>query len=148
MAKPGLSWGGIGLRLVAALLLVYATYNPQGISFFHWAIQPKTGETGIAGILHGFTPLKAFAGLALIAAWVVFLQAAQRSLGAGGAILVVGLFACTIWAMIYYGMISPTSSKAIAHMILIAVSLVLAIGMSWSNISRRLSGQQDTDNVG
>ena len=148
MAKPGLSWGGIGLRLVAALLLVYATYNPQGISFFHWAIQPKTGETGIAGILHGFTPLKAFAGLALIAAWVVFLQAAQRSLGAGGAILVVGLFACTIWAMIYYGMISPTSSKAIAHMILIAVSLVLAIGMSWSHISRRLSGQQDTDNVG
>ena len=148
MAKPGLSWGGIGLRLVAALLLVYATYNPQGISFFHWAIQPKTGETGIAGILHGFTPLKAFAGLALIAAWVVFLQAAQRSLGAGGAILVVGLFACTIWAMIYYGMISPTSSKAIAHMILIAVSLVLAIGMSWSHITRRLSGQQDTDNVG
>ena len=148
MAKTGLSWGGIGLRLVAALLLVYATYNPQGISFFHWAIQPKTGETGIAGILHGFTPLKAFAGLALIAAWVVFLQAAQRSLGAGGAILVVGLFACTIWAMIYYGMISPTSSKAIAHMILIAVSLVLAIGMSWSHISRGLSGQQDTDNVG
>ena len=148
MAKTGLSWGGIGLRLVAALLLVYATYNPQGISFFHWAIQPKTGETGIAGILHGFTPLKAVAGLALIAAWVVFMQAAQRSLGAGGAILVVGLFACTIWAMIYYGMISPTSSKAIAHMILIAVSLVLAIGMSWSHISRGLSGQQDTDNVG
>ena len=125
-----------------------SAYSSQGLSFFHWAIQPKTGETGIAGILHGFTPLKAFAGLALIAAWVVFLQAAQRSLGVGGAILVVGLFACTIWAMIYYGMISPTSSKAIAHMILIAVSLVLAIGMSWSHISRGLSGQQDTDNVG
>ncbi|MEO8633969.1 MAG: DUF6524 family protein [Gemmatimonadales bacterium] len=148
MAKADLSWGGILLRLVAALVLVYATYNPQGVSYFHWAIQAKTGETGLGGILHGFTPLKAFAGLVLVAAWVVFLQAAQRSLGAGGAILVVGLFACTIWAMIYYGVISPTSSKAIANLILIAVSLVLAIGMSWSHISRRLSGQMDTDNVG
>ena len=148
MAKEGLSWGGIALRLLGALVLVYATYNPQGISFFHWAIAPRAGESGLTGILHGFTPIKAFAGLALVAAWVVFLQAARRSLGAGGAILVVGLFGCTIWATIYYGMISPTSSKAIAHLILVAVSLVLAIGMSWSHISRRLSGQMDTDNVG
>ena len=50
--------------------------------------------------------------------------------------------------MIYYGIISPTSSKAIAHLILIAVSLVLSIGLSWSHITQRLSGQADTDNVG
>ena len=81
---------------------------------------------------HGFTPLKAFAGLGLLAAWVVFLQATRRSLGAGGALLVLALFGCTIWAMVYYGVLSPTSSKAIAHLILIAVALVLAIGVSWS----------------
>ena len=41
-----------------------------------------------------------------------------------------------------------TSSRAIAHLVLIAVSLVLAIGMSWSHVSRKMSGQMDTDNVG
>lgn len=147
MALNGLSWRGFLLRLAGALLLVYATYNPERFSYFHWAIEPRPGEAGLSGILHGFTPLKAFAGLGLLALWVVFLQATRRSLGAGGALLVVALFGCTIWAMIYYGMISPTSSKAIAHLILLAVSLVLAIGMSWSHITRRLSGQLDTDTV-
>ncbi len=148
MASRDISWSGILLRLVGALVLVYATYNPERVSFYHWLVQPRPGETGATGLLHGFTPLKAFAGLALLAAWVVFLQATRRSLGTGGALLVVALFGCTIWALIYYGAISPTSSRAIAHLVLIAVSLVLAIGMSWSLISRRLTGQVDTDTVG
>jgi len=147
MASDGFSWSGFLLRLVAALALVYATYNPEGISFFHWVIQPKPGETGIRAYFHGFTPLKGFAALALVAAWIVFLQATRRSLGAGGALLVLALFGCTIWAMIYYGVLSPTSSKMIAHLILLAVVLVLAIGMSWSHLTRKMSGQLDTDNV-
>jgi Family of unknown function (DUF6524) len=147
MGKEGFTWRGLGLRLLAALALVYATYNPEGVSFFHWTFQPAAGESGLLAYIHSFTPLKALAGLMLIAAWVVFLQATRRSLGAGGALLVLALFACTIWAMIYYGAISPHSSRAIAHLVLIAISLVLAIGLSWSYISRKLSGQVDTDNV-
>lgn len=147
MATDGFSWRGLFFRLIASLVLVYLTYNPEGLSFFHWTFQPRPGETGAMAYIHSFTPLKAFAALALIAAWAVVVQATRRSLGAGGALLVLGLFGCTIWAMIYYGAINPTSSKAIAHLILVAVSLVLAIGLSWSHLSRRLSGQLDTDNV-
>lgn len=148
MPAEGFSWRGFLLRLVAAAFLVFATYNPEGLSYFHWVIQPRSGETGLGAYLHGFTPLKAFAGLGLLAAWIVFLQATRRSLGVGGALLVLGLFGCTIWSMIYYGILSPTSSKTIAHLILIAIVLVLAIGLSWSNVSRKLTGQIDTDNVG
>ena len=34
--------GGAGLlaRIVAAVALVYGTYNPEGISYFHWTILP------------------------------------------------------------------------------------------------------------
>jgi hypothetical protein len=34
-----------------------------------------------------------------------------------------------------------------ARVVLIGVSLILAVGMSWSHISRRLTGQADTDVV-
>ncbi len=148
MASAGFTWSGLILRLVAALVLVYATYNPEGVSYFHWVVSRAPGESGIGSYLHGFTPLKALAGIGLLALWVVFLQAARRSLGVGGAVLVLALFGCVIWAMIYYGAMSPSSSRAIAHLVLIAVSLVLAIGMSWSHVSRKMSGQMDTDNVG
>jgi hypothetical protein len=148
MASDGFSWTGFLARLAAAVLLVYATYNPEGVSYFHWVVQPRAGERGAGAYLHGFTPLKAFAGLGLVAVWIVFLQATRRSLGVGGAVLVIALFGCTIWAMIYYGLLSPTSSKAIAHLVLIALALVLAIGVSWSHLTRKLTGQMDTDNVG
>jgi hypothetical protein len=34
-----------------------------------------------------------------------------------------------------------------AHIILLCIALLLSIGMSWSHISRRMSGQVDTDSV-
>ncbi len=148
MAQAGFSWGGFVVRLLAALLLVFATYNPEGISFFHWIFPPTPGETGVASHLHGFTPLKAMAGLGLVAGWVVFLQATRRSLGLGGSLLVLGIFGCTIWAMIYYGLLTPGSSKAIANLVLTALGLVLGVGMSWSLLTSRMSGQVDTDEVG
>lgn len=148
MASDTFSWGGFLGRCAAAFLLVYLTYNPEGFSFFHWVTQPKAGETGLGAYVSGFTPLKALAGIALIAAWVVFLQATRRSLGVGGALLILAIFGCTIWALIYYGAISPHSSKAVAHLVLVALAIVLAVGVSWSHITRRLTGQQDTDTVG
>ena len=35
-----LTWGGIAVRFLAALLLVYLTFNPTGFSWFHWTIKP------------------------------------------------------------------------------------------------------------
>lgn len=148
MPSDAFSWGGFLARCAAAFLLVYATYNPEGFSFLHWVLQPAAGETGLGAYLSGFTPLKALAGIGLIAAWVVFLQATRRSLGVGGALLILGILGCSIWALIYYGAISPTSSRAVAHLVLVALAVVLAVGMSWSHITNRLSGQQDTDTVG
>jgi 4-amino-4-deoxy-L-arabinose transferase-like glycosyltransferase len=148
MASDSFSWGGFLLRGAAAFLLVYATYNPEGYSFFHWLLKPKPGETGLGAYLSGFTPLKALAGIGLVAMWAVFLQATRRSLGLGGAVLILAIMACGIWALIYYGAISPTSGRAVTHLGLVALAVVLAVGLSWSHITRRLSGQQDTDAVG
>lgn len=140
----GMTWGGVLGRFLSALVLVHATYNPERLSYYHWAIAPVIRGEGLGG--QG--ALKLIAGVVLIIAWVVFLQATRRSLGIGGALLVTALGGGIIWLLIQLHLLSPTSLKAITHLVLVVLSVVLAVGMSWSIVSRRLSGQMDTDDVG
>jgi Family of unknown function (DUF6524) len=79
---------------------------------------------------------------------VVFLQATRRSIGIMGAILVTAVCAGVIWLLIDYNVVSASSTRGITRVILIAIAVVLAVGMSWSHLSRRLTGQGDTDVVG
>ena len=39
-AREQLTAPGALLRFAAALVLVYATFNPEGVSYYHWALQP------------------------------------------------------------------------------------------------------------
>ncbi len=135
------TWGSLGIRILAALVLVFATYNAEGWSYYHWALAPL-GQGG------GFNALKFLAGVALLATWVVFLQAARRSIGIGGAVLVTAVCAGVIWLLIDYNVVSAASTKGMTRIALIAVAVVLAVGMSWSHVSRRITGQADTDIVG
>lgn len=46
------------------------------------------------------------------------------------------------------GVVLVIGSAAIAHLALVAIGLVLGVGMRWAPVSRRLTGQLDTDQVG
>lgn len=52
-----------------------------------------------------------------------------------------------IWLGVDIGSIPADSVEAIPRLILVVMSIVLATGMSWSHIRRRLSGQADVDDV-
>jgi hypothetical protein len=132
-----LSWGGIFLRFLFACLVVFATYNPEGYSYYHWAIK------------HFFPldPLKIIVGILLTIGWVIFVRATRRSLGTIGLILVASLCAATLWFLIDAGWIPKDSIRIYTYSGLIIVTLILTVGMSWSHIRRRLSGQLDTDDV-
>ena len=145
MAKAGIGPAGLLLRVLGAILLVYATFNPTGHSFFHWALAPLVGMSPAAG---GSAALKFLAGVVLLIGWVVVLQATRRSIGLIGAGLALALCGGLIWLLVEQHVVSPTGSAAIAHIALLAVGLVLGVGMSWSLLSRRLTGQIDTDQVG
>jgi hypothetical protein len=139
--SPGL--GGVLARIVAALLLVYATYNPEGVSYYHWAIAPlvtKAQATGSA-------PVKFLAGIGLATLWVIFLTAARRSIGWVGAVLVLALVGGVVWLLIDTGVATANSSRGVAHIVLICTAIVLGVGMTWSHLSKRLTGQTDTDIV-
>jgi hypothetical protein len=145
MARAGIGPAGLLLRMLGALVLVYATFNPTGHSYFHWVVAPLIGLGPASG---GSAALKFLAGVLLVIAWVVVLQATRRSIGLTGAFLALALCGGLIWLLIEQHVVSPTGSAAIAHIALVAIGLVLGVGMSWSLFSRRLTGQVDTDQVG
>ena len=145
MARAGVGAAGLLLRVIGALVLVYATFNPTGRSYFHWALGPLIGIGAPSG---GSTALKFLVGIGLLIGWVVVLQATRRSIGLTGAFLALALCGGLIWLLVEQHVVSPTGSAAIAHIALLAVGLVLGVGMSWSLLSRRLTGQIDTDQVG
>jgi hypothetical protein len=75
----------------------------------------------------------------------VFLNATRRSLGLPGALLAVAITGGVIWLLVDLNVVHVSSGRAIAHVVLIALAILLCAGMSWSFFSRRISGQVDTD---
>jgi hypothetical protein len=141
MANDSPGWKGIVARLAAALVLVFFTWNAEGWSYYHWTIQPLLDGAG------NFSAVKFLAGVVLLAGWVVFLQATRRSIGLMGAVLVAAIVGGVIWLLISSGIVSANSGRGLSRVVLIALSVILAVGMSWSHISRRVTGQADTDVV-
>ena len=140
-SSDSITWGGVLVRLLASLVLVFLTWNAEGWSYYHWAIQPLLEGAG------NFSAIKFLAGALLVAAWVVFLQATRRSIGLMGAVLVAAIAGGVIWLLISSGIVTASSGRGLARVVLIAISVILAVGMSWSHMSRRLTGQADTDIV-
>ena len=137
MASNGFTLLSYLARLIAALVLVFATYNPSGYSYYHWLEQSLTD----------FNPLVALAGVVLLIGWVMFIRATLRSLGALGIILAVAFFGSLLWLVIDWGWVSPDNVKVISYIILALLAGVLATGVSWSHIRRRLTGQIDVDEI-
>jgi hypothetical protein len=137
-----MNWQGFFSRLMASLVLVYATFNPMGKSYYHWALLPIAGAPG------SFTALKFLAGIVLLVGWVVFLQGTRRSIGWKGALLVAAVCAGLIWLLAEWHVVNAGSSRVMVHLGLVVTALVLTIGMTWSHVSRKLTGQTDMDVVG
>ncbi len=137
MAGYRFGWPNFFLRLGAALVLVLATYNPSGYSWVHW-LQHSSNR---------LDPLLLLAAVLLVIGWVIFLRATARSLGLFGSLLVLALFGTLVWAMVYYGWLSLDDASTLSWVTLILLAVLLAVGISWSHIRRRLTGQVDVDEV-
>ena len=134
-----LSAAGILWRFVAALLLVLLTYNPSGRSAWHW-ISTAISESS-------FGPLHLLLIGVLLAGWAVFWIATWRALGTLGVTLAGIILGALIWLLFDIGLLESRSVSAITWISLIALSAVLAIGVSWSHIWRRFTGQYNVEDV-
>jgi hypothetical protein len=137
MADEGVSWLGVLWRVAVAMALVFLTYNPTGSSYFHWALTDFST----------FSALKALAGALLLAGWVFYLRAAISSLGFLGVIILLLILGAVVWLLVEQKILDPKEPGVLSWVALALLGLVLGIGMSWSLVRRRITGQVDVDEI-
>ena len=124
-------------RFVASLLLVFCTYNPTAFSYYSWVVDAfGDGRLG---------PGHFVVGVVLIIGWTILVVATQRSLGTVGAVLAAALIGGLVWWMTVQDFIAVDSFAALTWVIIVCLSILLAVGLSWSHIWRRLTGQYEVD---
>jgi len=92
-------------------------------------------------------PVKVVVGIVVLILCIVFLRATWRSIGPIGVGLSAAFFAAFIWMLFYYDLLAAEQTTLLTYVGLVVVATIMAVGLSWSHIRRRLSGQLDTDDV-
>lgn len=139
VGSSGMTAGGFLWRFAAALLLVLLTYNPSGASAYHW-VTAAIGEST-------FGPLHLLLVAALLAGWAVFWIATWRALGMLGVVLATLVLGAITWLLADIGLVNTDSASAITWIALVCLAALLAIGVSWSHLWRRITGQINVEDV-
>tara|TARA_R110002049_G_scaffold124479_1_gene280002 strand:- start:83661 stop:84098 length:438 start_codon:yes stop_codon:yes gene_type:complete len=143
MALHKITWQGVLVRFLIALALVFTTYNPHGWSYIDWVqtyLNPL-GENDTS------LPLLLLAGIVLLIVWTVYVRATMRSLGLFGLILAVAFFGVLLWLAIDFIPSLVEDTKMVIDLVLVLLAGILATGITWSHIRRRVTGQADVDDV-
>ena len=128
---------GFLVRWVTAFALLALTFNPTEWNYVAWA----------RGSFDAQMPLVLLLGLILMVGYIIYLRATLRSIGGIGMGLVLAVAGALIWVLHDYGIVSFDDPTLNIWLALLALSLVLGIGLSWSHVRRKLSGQADMDDV-
>jgi Family of unknown function (DUF6524) len=125
-------------RLLFALALVFGTYNPEKpYSYYYWAIAN----------LPDFSALKAFVGVVLLIGWTIYISATIEALGGLGLLLAAAFFGTATWAVIDQGWLQVEDPRVLTYVVLVLISALLATGLGWSTMRRRITGQVDVNEI-
>jgi drug/metabolite transporter (DMT)-like permease len=86
-------------------------------------------------------------GLILFVGYIIYLRATLRSIGIFGMILILAVVGTLLWVLFDQGFISLDNPTVNTWIGIVALSIVLAVGLSWSIVRRRLTGQTDVDDI-
>ena len=128
---------GFLIRWAGAFALLAATYNPTQWNFTRWALTNWEAQLPITILL----------GLLLFVGYIIYLRATLRSIGVFGMLLILAIVGTALWVMYDQGWINLDDSNLLTWIGIVALSIVLAIGLSWSIVRRHLSGQADVDDI-
>ncbi len=128
---------GFLLRWLFAFALLAATYNPTPYNYVVWVTEYGGQNLSIAVL----------AGLLLCIGYIIYLRATLRSIGGFGMALVLALVGAMLWVLYDLGLLNLDNRNLNTWLGLFALSMVLGIGLSWSLVRRKLSGQADVDDI-
>lgn len=139
--RPSREFSFLGFlwRFVASLFLVLVSYNPTEFSFWAWLMKAWSAEPQTLGPAHFVV------GVILLIGWVILLAATQRSLGFLGLMLGGALLGGVVWLLVDIGVLNVNTVSSATWIGLICIALLLAVGLSWSHVWRRLTGQFEVD---
>ncbi len=128
---------GFVIRWVCALALLAVTYNPTQWNFTRWSMANWDSQL----------PLTVLFGLVLLIGYIIYLRATLRSIGLFGMLLILAVVGTLLWVLYDFGWLNLQNPSLNTWIAILALSLVLAVGLSWSIVRRRLSGQADVDDI-
>jgi Family of unknown function (DUF6524) len=128
---------GILLRWIGAFLLLAATFNPTQWNFVRWAEANWSAQM----------PLTLLLGLLLGVGYMIYIVATMRSIGAFGVVLIAAVVGAALWVLIDWGWLRLDNPDLNLWLGIFVLSLILGIGLSWSILRQRLSGQATVDEV-
>lgn len=128
---------GFLLYWLFAFVLLAATYNPTQWNYVRWTMTNYEDRLSIAVL----------AGLILLIGYIIYLRATLRSIGLFGMLLVLAVAGSLIWVLFDQGLINLSNPTVNTWNGIAVLSVVLAIGLSWSIVRRTLSGQSYMDDV-
>jgi len=138
-SSDGLTGAGFLWRMLAALALVLVTFNPSGYSAYHWITAAVANSE--------FGPLHLLLVALLLIGWVIYGIATWRALGTLGVTLAGLVLGAIIWLLFDIGLLKTHTVSAITWISLICLAFVLAVGVSWSHVWRKLTGQINVEDV-
>lgn len=128
---------GFLIRWLFAFVLLAATYNPTQWNFVRWSMMHYTDMLSVTVL----------AGLVLLVGYIIYLRATLRSIGFFGMLLVLAVAGTLIWVLFDQGLVDLSNPTINTWLGIAILSIVLTIGLSWSIVRRKLSGQLDVDDV-
>jgi hypothetical protein len=122
------------IRMLFAVALVLATWNPSGLSYVQWALTDRSA----------LDATKALVGLLLLAGWILCIRATWVSLGVIGVALVAAILGAFVWWLTSMGFVS-SDQDTLAWIVLVALGVLLGVGMGWSRVNQKATGQVETE---
>ena len=132
-----ISIAGFIWRVVFALVLVLATFNPAGYSYFHW----------VRGEFPSVSPGQAVVGIVLLILWIFLSRSMMQAIGILGLGLMTAFTAALVWLFVSWGWLDVSNATTMAWVVLVALGLILGVGMSWAIIRQKLTGQASVDEI-
>lgn len=121
----------VAKRWLISAIVVFGIYNPSGHSYYHWATDGGASLT-----------LKLVVGIFLLAAIVALVRMAFLSIGYRGIAAVLSLIYGGILFRVGLGWLAFSDVDIETYAILLWVSTIIGVGISWSFFQRRISGDK------